>query len=176
MKITAPFYLPKRLRVQLKKPFGKLLKGDEDEVGHLLKKNLRVQKPTMIISVGDKVTSTFNSLGVIPNLFIYDGKTKRNKVLKTCFKCAIALNVKNPAGMITEEALNLVKLALKSNVTVGLRVDGEEDLLTLPVIRYAPIGALVAYGQPDEGIVIVKVTKNKKASANNIMNKMRVIG
>ena len=77
--------------------------------------------------------------------------------------------------MVTEEALNLVKLALKSNYTVGLRVDGEEDLLTLPVIRYAPVGTLVAYGQPDEGIVLVKITKNKKASVKEIMNKMGVI-
>lgn len=159
----------------MKKPFGKLIKGNEKDVARLLKENLALQKPNMVITVGDRVTSTMNSIGVTPKLFIYDEKTKRAIVSKADFKCAKALNVKNPAGMLTEEALNLVKLALKSNVAVGLKVEGEEDLLTLPVILYAPMGALVAYGQPDEGIVLVKVTKNRKESVEKIMKKMRVV-
>jgi len=43
-----------------------------------------------------------------------------------------------------------------------LIIDGEEDLLVLPVVQYAPIGSVVYYGQPGEGLVKVVVTKEKK--------------
>lgn len=43
-----------------------------------------------------------------------------------------------------------------------LLVDGEEDLLALPAIVHAPIGGVVYYGQPQQGLVEVMVTEEKK--------------
>ena len=43
-----------------------------------------------------------------------------------------------------------------------LVVDGEEDLLALPSILFAPLNAYVLYGQPNEGIVVVSVTESLK--------------
>lgn len=159
----------------MKKPLGKLIRGNEKDVASLLKKNFREWKPKVVVAVGDKVSSTLNSIGVHPKLTIYDKKIERKVVSTASIECFKTVNIKNPAGMLRGEALNSVRLALKSNVQIGLRVEGEEDLLTLPAILYSPLGALVVYGQPGEGVVLVKVTKNKKEYVEKIMKKMRVV-
>ena len=65
-------------------------------------------------------------------------------------------------------------------------VEGEEDLLTLPVVAYAPVGSVVYYGQPGiaysvpgkpyvgldaEGIVEVVVTEEKQQEARAYLKK-----
>ena len=158
----------------MKKPFGNLISGNRKEIASFLKETLTNGKYKYIITVGDEVISTFNSIGLHPKLYIYDEKIRRKSISKTAPPSKI-IKIKNPSGTLTEEALNSVKLALKSNVPLGLKVEGEEDLLTLPAILYAPLGALVAYGQPEEGVVLVKVTKGKKETVRKIIKKMRVI-
>jgi len=51
-------------------------------------------------------------------------------------------------------------------------VEGEEDLLTLPVIVLAPESTAVIYGQPMEGLVIVEVTSHKKDWALAVLRQM----
>jgi uncharacterized protein (UPF0218 family) len=51
-------------------------------------------------------------------------------------------------------------------------VDGEEDLLTLIAILYVPEDSFVIYGQPYEGIVVVKATEAKKEEISGILNSM----
>jgi len=43
----------------------------------------------------------------------------------------------------------------------------------LITVLYAPENSLVVYGQPREGIVVVKVTPEKKASAANFLKAMK---
>jgi len=52
-------------------------------------------------------------------------------------------------------------------------VDGEEDLLTLVTVLSAPDDALVVYGQPHKGIVVVKVTKETREKMHRIMDAMQ---
>jgi hypothetical protein len=80
--------------------------------------------------------------------------------------------IKNPQGTIAEEAVAAIQDALKSNVSVKMIVEGEEDLLTLVAISYAPENSLVVYGQPYEGIVVVKITPEKKAEIAEILRAM----
>ncbi len=49
-------------------------------------------------------------------------------------------------------------------------VDGEEDL-ALPAIVAAPEGASVVYGQPDEGMVHVRVTAEAKAEMRTLLDR-----
>lgn len=64
-------------------------------------------------------------------------------------------------GYISDTALVEVKKWAASIGTVTtpyvIRVDGEEDLLTLPIIYFAPVGTAVYYGQPHQGVVRVLI-------------------
>jgi uncharacterized protein (UPF0218 family) len=51
-------------------------------------------------------------------------------------------------------------------------VDGEEDLLTLVAVLSAPEHALVVYGQPHRGIVVVKVTEETRERMRRIVDAM----
>jgi uncharacterized protein (UPF0218 family) len=52
-------------------------------------------------------------------------------------------------------------------------VAGEEDLLALPAILLAPLGAIVLYGQWDRGAILVKVNEEKKKEVLGIVEKFR---
>jgi uncharacterized protein (UPF0218 family) len=52
-------------------------------------------------------------------------------------------------------------------------VDGEEDLLALIAISYAPDNSYIVYGQPLEGMVVVKATSDMKAEIAVILRAMR---
>ena len=82
--------------------------------------------------------------------------------------------VDNPQGTITQEAISAVKEALESDEHTHIVVKGEEDLLTLIAVLYAPENAFVVYGQPYSGIVVVKVTSEKKARVQEFLNAMKV--
>jgi uncharacterized protein (UPF0218 family) len=81
--------------------------------------------------------------------------------------------VDNPQGTITQEAIYAVKEALEGDEHTHIVVRGEEDLLTLIAVLYAPENAFVVYGQPNFGIVVVKVTSQKKAQAQEFLNAMK---
>jgi hypothetical protein len=55
---------------------------------------------------------------------------------------------------------------------VKVIVDGEEDLLALPIITIAPEKAVVLYGQPLEGMVVVNVTREMQTKAKNLMDRV----
>jgi GTP-dependent dephospho-CoA kinase len=42
---------------------------------------------------------------------------------------------------------------------VILKIEGEEDLLALPFFLLTELSSVVVYGQPFEGMVVVRVTK-----------------
>ena len=55
---------------------------------------------------------------------------------------------------------------------VRIMVNGEEDLLVLPVCVYAPENSVVMYGQPNQGLVIVKVTPEIRNKAQKLLDLM----
>ena len=81
--------------------------------------------------------------------------------------------VDNPQGTITQESIFAIKEALESNQHTHIVVKGEEDLLTLIAVLYAPEKAFVVYGQPYLGIVIVKVSSERKARVLEFLNSMK---
>jgi uncharacterized protein (UPF0218 family) len=74
----------------------------------------------------------------------------------------------NPAGMITT---SLIK-ALNKPKTSLIVIDGEEDLAVIPAVLLNPLGTYVYYGQPDEGIVEVKITPEIKQT---VLDKLGLI-
>ena len=51
-------------------------------------------------------------------------------------------------------------------------INGEEDLLVIPVCLYAPENSVVMYGQPNEGLVIVKIDENIRKKTQLILDSM----
>jgi uncharacterized protein (UPF0218 family) len=75
---------------------------------------------------------------------------------------AIIYHISSGPGYISREAINVVKSwSIKQKQTVII-ISGEDDLLVLPVILFAPEGAYVFYGQPNEGLVKVIVNEELK--------------
>ncbi len=167
--------LPRELRPLMKKPFGKLYVGNgsdtiEKFVGELA-------SSTKLISVGDVTTFHLLEAGIFPDICIVDNRTKRKPVARHVSTRNMdnvyeEVSVENPAGIITDELIKTLCEAFTSEKPIRIFVKGEEDLATLPVILLAPLGAVVLYGQPDEGVVFVKVTEEKKREIRTLFEKL----
>ena len=56
-----------------------------------------------------------------------------------------------------------------------MQVNGEEDLVVLPLILLTPLNTIIYYGQPSEGLVKVIVSESIKDKAYNLVSKFRPI-
>ncbi|MHA1168802.1 MAG: DUF359 domain-containing protein, partial [Candidatus Hodarchaeales archaeon] len=95
---------------------------------------------------------------------IVDSKTLREEDTGTIFPdhdIRAVIHVENPPAQVTYEAVKAIERALILNTVLNkliiVRIEGEEDLLVLPAVILAPNGSNVIYGQPGEGIVLIKV-------------------
>ena len=169
--------LPEELRSDLKNPLGRLCKGNGLECIKAMGSELKSARK--IAAVGDMTAFYLLESGVQPDLIIVDHKTKRmqtpehikQSLMQDRYK---TVEVVNPPATLTSDLLDAISNSLSSDEITRIVVDGEEDLATLPVILYAPLGSVVIYGQPNEGSVIVNVTPEKKEQIKNLMNKMIV--
>jgi hypothetical protein len=55
---------------------------------------------------------------------------------------------------------------------VKVIVNGEEDMLALPIIAIADKKSVVLYGQPLEGMVVVNINPEMQAKAKNLMERL----
>jgi hypothetical protein len=170
--MTIQYNLVPNLRAKLKKPFGKLIQGSPQETMSAMKEYVEKEKPARIISVGDVVSKNLHEQGIHPQLTIIDNKSLRNVTLKQTLTAEKPVNVINPQGAITKEAIIAIKEALAKDEHTHIIVEGEEDLLTLIAVLNAPENAIVIYGQPHKGVVVVKVTPRKKAQAARFLKAM----
>lgn len=166
------YSITSELRIELKQPLGRLIQGSFLETMRRFTEMANREKPQAIISVGDTVSRNLFKNHFLPRLSIVDNKCMRKRVTPTPLAADKTVYVKNPQGTITEEAIDAIRDALKGNQHVKMIVEGEEDLLTLVAIIYAPESSFIVYGQPYEGIVVVKVTSEKKAQATEILKAM----
>ncbi len=161
------------LRIKFKEPFGSLIRGTFEETMAKMKEMVDSEKPSRIISVGDVVSRNLHGHNMHPQLTIVDNKFLRNQTAPQEAAVEETVHVNNPQGIITQEAILAIKAALDKNTHTHIVVDGEEDLLVLIAVLYAPENSFVVYGQPHSGIVVVKVTSEKKAQAQQFLNEMK---
>lgn len=159
----------------MKKPLGTLYVGKGSDTIEKFRGELA--NPTRLISVGDVTTFHLLEAGIFPDICIVDNRTKREPVAthmstRNMDKVYEEVSVDNPAGIISDELIKTLCETFAARKPIRIFVRGEEDLATLPVILLAPIGAVVLYGQPDEGVVFVKVTKQKKRELREIFEKL----
>jgi len=173
--MTIAYTVTPKLRVKFKEPFGTLILGSFDETMNKMKASVEKDKPPRIISVGDIVSHNLHEHNIHPQVTIIDNKFLRTQSMPETASVEKTVNVDNPKGTITEEAVLAIKEALAKNEHTHIVVKGEEDLLTLIAVLYAPENAYVVYGQPYSGIVIVKVTSEKKAQAQKFLKAMKTL-
>ena len=163
--------LPENLRNELKIPLGKLISDSSFEKEDYIR---RVYSEKIVITVGDATSELLIGMGLIPLLHIVDGQEKREKRSPPLANLTnIELTVKNNPGEISSESFDLIKNIFEQKPPIRLLVDGEEDLLVLPVCLFAPENSVVMYGQPNEGLVIVDITDEVRAKVQKIVNQMK---
>jgi GTP-dependent dephospho-CoA kinase len=171
--MTIAYTLTPKLRTKFKKPFGTLIEGSYNETMTKMKELVEKEKPIKIISVGDIVSHNLHEYNIHPQLTIIDNKFLRNQGMPRTASVEKTVNVNNPKGTITKEAILAIKEAMEKKQHTHIVVEGEEDLLTLIAVIYAPENAYVVYGQPHSGIVIVKVNSERKLQAQEFLNAMK---
>ncbi len=172
--MTTAYSLTPELRIKLKKPLGTLIRGSFRETIRIFKDMIEKETFAVIISVGDTVSKNLTENHLLPKLSIIDNKVMRKDAQPFQLQTDKTINIKNPPGTITDEAIEAICEATKCNYRVKIVVEGEEDLLTLIAVLYAPENSFVVYGQPYEGIVAIKVTPEKKAEIAEILKTMKV--
>jgi hypothetical protein len=151
--------LPENLRSQLQQPFAPVIKKiTREKFG--------------IIAVGDIAAVALLNQKIDPDLAIVDLKTKRRPVFANLAAEGLkpGLTAKNPAGTISQNAVKKLLDCFKQKQPT-LLIDGEEDLLVLPAILLAPLKTTIYYGQPDQGLVKIKVSEVTKAKALSLLRR-----
>jgi len=172
--MTVIYTVTPELRLKLKEPFGILITGTFSETMSKLADIIKNENPPKVVSVGDIVSKNLHSHKIIPQLAITDNKSMRRKVKEQIFQKKSVIKIRNPQGVITEEAIMAIQKALKGEKQVHILVEGEEDLLALIAILYVPENSIIIYGQPNKGIVVVKVTNDKRAETEKILKVMEI--
>jgi len=171
--MTIAYFLTPELSLKLKEPFGNLIQGTPEETMVNLKEMVEKEKPPRIISVGDIVSQNLHKHNIHPQLTIIDNISLRTQKIPLETVVQKTVFVDNPQGTITQETIFAVKEALESNEHTHIVVRGEEDLVTLIAVLYAPENAFVVYGQPHSGIVVVKVSSERRTRAQEFLNAMK---
>jgi hypothetical protein len=172
--MTVEYAITPELRIKLKDPFGTLIPGTFDETMDKMRRLTEEEKPPKLISVGDVVSLNLHKYNINPQLTIIDNKSLRSQAMPETARVEKTVKVANPQGTITKEAVTAIKEAIDKGEHTHIIVDGEEDLLTLIAVLFAPKNSVVVYGQPHMGIVVVKVTPQKKAQVKKFLKAMEI--
>ena len=162
--------LPDSLRDQLKIPLGHLIPENQANKSNIQK---HLSENSYLITVGDRTTEKMIDFGLIPSLQIIDNQEKRVKrePVKSDIRYT-ELVCNNPAAEITPQSIDVIKKAFISKTPVRLTVAGEEDLLVIPVCIHAPENSIVMYGQPNQGLVLVKITPEIRNKTQRLLDLM----
>jgi GTP-dependent dephospho-CoA kinase len=161
---------------ELKKPQGILIPDAQVKKENLNKYLVNAKR---IVSVGDRTTKRLLSFGIVPDISVIDGYERRRKSnynelrveleLKNLGKNPVLAICKNPKGTISDESISIIKKSLRLAGPVIIKIEGEEDLLALPFFHLSELSSIVVYGQPLEGMVLVRVTRAIRAKAKRII-------
>lgn len=158
--------MPEELREELRKPLGRVFKTINGVV-----KFVKSVKPLMIIAVGDVIVDSLLKKDIDPDIKIIDFKSRRENISFTHSNNQLKKEKQytNKPGTINFKTSERLKQLIRENKNKWLVIEGEEDLLTLPAILYAPLGSLVLYGHWKLGVIGVFVTLENKNRIFNII-------
>jgi len=165
--------LTDHVRARLKRPLGQLIAEKPKKAMNELSALILASRPTKIIAVGDRVSKNVFKNSIIPDVCITDDRVMRRKIETQHLPCVKIFHISNPRSTLTIAAWNAVKHALGTKGPTRVMVEGEEDLLALPSILLSPPNSLIVYGQPKEGLVVVRASREKKREICGYIKEMR---
>lgn len=179
LDLSKPRFSTRRLQGQLvsdlKTPIGKLIQGSVHETRPKVMRFVSKLRPTLVVAVGDEVSRLVSGTCRGSTVLVFDRRTKRERAAPLGLRGAKIFHVRNPAGFIFPEAREVIKKVVAARRSATVEVDGEEDLLALPAMAYAPLGSIVIYGQPDEGVVVSIVDEARRKFARRFMRRMEIV-
>jgi pantetheine-phosphate adenylyltransferase len=173
--------MKEELRPELQKPLGKVF-----DLVHKVIKFIKFIKPVQLITVGDIITDSLLKEGVEPDVKVIDNRSRREDYIRYSPFLNLTKNGQrliNKPGTInlkTAEKLKeliLIKLKKLPPTNYSLRtygwlvINGEEDLLTLPAILFAPLNSLILYGHWQHGIIAVEVDEEIKGKVRELIKR-----
>lgn len=160
--------LPDALRDALARPWGPVV-----QTGDLVE----AVAGRKVAAIGDVVALTCLDLGIAPAFIVCDFRTQRGGE-DPVYRARLGswgdrrLDVANPPATLTAEAWDAVDSAAASPSRTLIVVAGEEDLLGVPAFAEMPLGAVVLYGMPGQGIVVGEVTEAVKEKVAQMVDGM----
>ncbi len=174
--------MPDSLKEVLRKPLGHIITSfrllPKTQLSKI-KADSHRQNEVTLISVGDVITYNFKKVKIIPSVSIIDGMTQRKALNKELFDSILEKEhhtAPNKKGTIQKEAIDAlceIYVSRHTKATKQLLIEGEEDLLTLVAILFAPLNSHVWYGQQGKGAINVLVTEKKKQIVYNLLKKFK---
>ena len=162
--------LPENLRNELKIPLGVLVPDDQ---ANSVTISAHIVDASYVITVGDRTTEKLIEFGIVPNLQIVDNQEKRfSRDSPSLPSGTVEITCINPPTEITDESISKIKEAFLSKTPVRLTIQGEEDLLVIPVCIHAPENSVVLYGQPNEGMVVVHIDDAIRHKTQTLLDSM----
>lgn len=155
----------------LKRPLGLLIEDSRVSRDTL---EYKLKDAKMVISVGDATTERLISLGIVPDIQIIDGRERRGSRAEVKRMHRSEVRCSNPPGSVSKDAVDAISRAFKLERPVRVYVDGEEDLLGLVVLKLAPDGSVLLYGQPLEGMVLLKVDEESRDKYKGLLSKLPI--
>ncbi|QXJ33314.1 GTP-dependent dephospho-CoA kinase family protein [Saccharolobus shibatae] len=156
------------LRKELSRPYGILFTNNKVFLDFVSKS---IQQGFRVITVGDYVSRVLEENGIIPFLEVIDGKTKRSIPQHRAIIKNKEYRVTNEAGKVRFEIFEIMENILKDRDGGVVFVNGEEDLLVIPVILSANNGDIVIYGQPNAGAVVIIVNEMIRWRVRDMLEK-----
>ena len=159
------YFLPEKLRLELRKIWGIPIFGKKSEVLEKFQQILKKKKFRKVITVGD-----YCSLYLPSDIKIFDGKIKRRRIkIPLEWQGGDLLICRNPAETIQKEVWPIIKKATKKKRSVF--IDGEEDLLVIPAVLLSEKNTAVVYGFPEKGVCLIEVTSAVKKDLKELLKK-----
>lgn len=121
--------------------------------------------------MGDYVSAHILDAGLLPDIVVVDHRIMRESV-EPIELDRENIHIVNMPGTISAQSQSVLKAVAKECRKLAVIVDGEEDLLVLPLMVYMPLGSVIIYGQPREGMVVITLTPERRNWARNFMEKM----
>jgi cytidyltransferase-like protein len=152
--------LSENAREYFSQPLGEVLTGNE------LTKPGIVPMTDVVAVVGDSSLEQFLEHRLPYQLGVYDQKQQRQAYSSSVMQhISPNFTASNPAGQITTDLSHNLMKCLPSSPTqkpAHILVQGEEDLAAVALILLLPLESIVFYGQPNQGLVRMKISEELK--------------